>query len=144
MERLKIIITAVVIFGVVPVALLALIWHGRCAKSTAAAALSPDGAFEAQTVKTNCGQSMKIATEVMLVRKASGTKADEKSVLLYAGKGPLPVHWDGAHRLVIPLPRGAEVVERLWTYEGVKIDILPSGPNANPPPRPGDSLGRPG
>lgn len=129
-----------VIFVVIPFGALAVLWKDRCKESRIAEIPSSVDGLVAALITTDCGTSMKIATEVRLERRGPGDAKTSEVVLLVAGTPTLPVVWsDGVTGplVTIDVPEGIDVVKYRRAFGDVAVV-------ANIPPRPaGQTSGKP-
>lgn len=121
MKRLKQIVAVIAIFVVIPFALLALLWKDRCTQTRVSEVPDAAGAFVAAQVSTDCGLTMKVATEIRLEKRLADGVVDDATVLVLAGQNPVPLHWAPGPTLTIDLPDGAEVVKHKREWNGVTI-----------------------
>ena len=136
MKRLRQALALLFIFVVVPYGLLAFLWKDRCKETRLAELQFQSGALLAATISTDCGRTMKIATEVRLERRGEGEDRPFETVLLMTGRHQLPLVWSEeteGPRLSVTLPEGAEVVKHRTEWNGVTVAFR-GGPADKAPP----------
>ena len=105
-----------------------LLWHGRCAQRVILTVPSPDGLWQVEQRLTDCGQTMRIASEVLLAPAGKKTGTGDAVVLL-PGEAALPLAWEGSSTLAVTLPPQAELVRYEKSWRGVSV-VLRGGPIA--------------
>jgi hypothetical protein len=109
-----------------PLAGLAFIWKDRCHSSVATTLESPAGDFAVEQIVTDCGATMRTASEIKL-RKLGVPDREEATVLLLPQKDPLPLRFTDGKTLEITVPPQAEIAKRLLEWSGIRI-MLAGGP----------------
>ncbi len=109
-----------VVFVVLPFGALSWIWRDRCHRTSIALTTSQDGTWIAETLQTDCGATMKVATELVLKHR---TDEAGDTVLVLSGKDPLGVKWAEARKLLVTLPLNSEVVKMARQWQDVQVAV---------------------
>lgn len=120
-KNLKGILGLFVIFVVIPFGALAILWKDRCKETLIEEVGTEGGNLVAALISTDCGTSMKVATEVRLERREEGKTVAKETVLLLSGSTLLPLNWSDGPTLTIDVPEGVDVVKRRGGWEGVTV-----------------------
>lgn len=122
MKRIKQILLFLLIFVGLPFGGLALLWKDRCKEAVIKEVPLLQAGFKALQVTTDCGPSMKVATEVRLTKpKESGSGDESATVLLLAGKVDIPFYWGDGPTLHIDIPKDHDVVSHKMSWAGVQM-----------------------
>lgn len=129
MKNIKGALGIIIIFFVIPFGTLAILWKERCKTERLAEVPSEYGDFVAARSSVDCGDTMKVATEVVLETHPAAGKGESETILVLSGVVDLPMRWSPGPTLTIDLPVTAVVVKHKRAWKDVTIAFT-GGPKA--------------
>jgi hypothetical protein len=122
---MKKIFPLILIFIVLPIALLMLLWRDSCRETVVGTSVSPDGERMAVITNKDCGPAVAVATEVRLgirdPRTERNFKAGTSQAILLQGVIDTKLNWKSPRQLQIAFPIGSTIVMRRPEIDGVKL-----------------------